>query len=388
MTSAGLLKCVSLILLCAVLVEGQTASPKASDVTAVEGGSWLNHLHRSLGQSSMGYTGRYGPTEPASAATGNMSPSLLPIASSDREITLTGADVYRLNCRGCHGESGLGAPPEIHSVINPVRATSVALTLQRMQQVGMSMTHREAAVLASQAMTALVDRLHNGGQNMPAFHHLREPELRALLQYLEQLAAVPGTNKALLNVHESHLHRGEQIVKSTCHICHNAQGPNPDPQQMLDGSIPPLSTLTSRKSLPEFVEKVTHGAPVLMGSPTMWYRGRMPVFYYLSQEEAADVYLYLESYPPPQLAYVTYAAAVHGEHDSWRPPAPSRAQEDRTPLILLLSATLISIFLLAIGFGVTYREFQRLSRQTKKPIPMPAPVVPATTPASSRAMTG
>ena len=285
MTSVGLLKYVSLILFCAVQLEAQTATPKAVDVTAVDGGSWLNHLHRSLGQSSMGYTGRYGPSEPASITTSTSLSSRLQLTVAPREITLTGADIYRLNCRGCHGETGLGVPPEIHSVINPVRATSAALTLQRMRLIGMSMSRREAATLASQARRALLVRLHNGGQDMPAFQHLREPEIGALLLYLEQLAAVPGADKALRVVRETHLHRGEQIVKSTCHICHNAGGPNPDLQQMLYGSIPPLSTLTFRKSLPDFVEKVTHGAPVLMGTPAMWYRGRMPVFYYLSRKK-------------------------------------------------------------------------------------------------------
>ena len=43
-------------------------------------------------------------------------------------------------------------------------------------------------------------------------------------------------------------------MKSTCHICHNAVGPNPNPQQILEGAIPPLSTLTTRTSMPEYFE--------------------------------------------------------------------------------------------------------------------------------------
>jgi hypothetical protein len=35
-----------------------------------------------------------------------------------------------------------------------------------------------------------------------------------------------------------------------------------------------------------------------MGSPAAPCRGRMPVFDYLSEDEAADVYLYLSLYPP------------------------------------------------------------------------------------------
>jgi hypothetical protein len=91
---------------------------------------------------------------------------------------------------------------------------------------------------------------------------------------------------------------GEQIVKSTCHICHNAVGSNPDPQQILEGAIPPLSTLTTRTTLSQFVRKVTFGNPITMGAPPEPFRGRMPVFDYLSQDEVANAYLYLTLYPP------------------------------------------------------------------------------------------
>jgi hypothetical protein len=35
-----------------------------------------------------------------------------------------------------------------------------------------------------------------------------------------------------------------------------------------------------------------------MGTPATPYRGRMPVFNYLSHDEAADAYMYLALYPP------------------------------------------------------------------------------------------
>ena len=87
-------------------------------------------------------------------------------------------------------------------------------------------------------------------------------------------------------------------MKSTCHVCHSAKGPNPDPQQIMEGVIPPLSCPMTRVGLPDFVRKVTSGAPIVMGTPATPYRGRMPVFFYLSQEEAADAYMYLALYPP------------------------------------------------------------------------------------------
>ena len=53
-----------------------------------------------------------------------------------------------------------------------------------------------------------------------------------------------------------------------------------------------------RASLPEFVRKATTGAPINMGMPSQPYRGRMSVFYYLTQDEAASAYMYLTFYPP------------------------------------------------------------------------------------------
>jgi hypothetical protein len=127
---------------------------------------------------------------------------------------------------------------------------------------------------------------------------MSEAEIRSLVAYLEQLAAIPGAEKNQIAVKESSYRIGEHIVKSTCHVCHSATGPNPSPEQILKGAIPPLSALTTRVSLSGFVRKVTSGAPIIMGTPPTYYRGKMPVFVYLSQDEAAAAYLYLIRYRP------------------------------------------------------------------------------------------
>jgi mono/diheme cytochrome c family protein len=120
-------------------------------VTNVQGDSWLNHLARNFNETSMGKTGRLGPSE---TMPGDDSPRWeqqpLPV-SATQAVTVRGADLYRMNCRGCHGESGLGAPPEINSVINPVRATSVALVIERMKTVGMDVSPATAAEMAQQS---------------------------------------------------------------------------------------------------------------------------------------------------------------------------------------------------------------------------------------------
>jgi mono/diheme cytochrome c family protein len=194
----------------------------------------------------------------------------------------------------------LGAPPEINSVIDPVRATSAALTVARMKKSGMDMSASAAAEMARQSQSALLDRLHHGGQDMPSFSQLNDAEVRSLIAYLNQLAGVPGAKQ--LTVTETPVRVGELVVKSTCHTCHDATGANPDLQQLENGVIPPLETLTTRVDQMELIRKVTSGAPITMGTPPTPHRGRMPVFYYLSKSEAADVYLYLTNYPPTLLA--------------------------------------------------------------------------------------
>jgi mono/diheme cytochrome c family protein len=209
-------------------------------------------------------------------------------------MTLNGADLYRLKCRGCHGVAGQGAPPEINSIINPVRATSAEVIMERMKERGAAISRKDAAVLARQSEYSLLERLHKGGTDMPN-PALTDAEIRVLMPYLDELSGIPARQ---LTTSESAARMGEHLVKSTCHICHTAVGPNPTPEDIAAGVIPPLSTLTSRTSLEQFVRKVTRGASLPMGSMAIPSRGRMPVFSYVSQSEAAAAYVYLLTYPP------------------------------------------------------------------------------------------
>jgi mono/diheme cytochrome c family protein len=293
------MKCLVVIFALLSPLPGQTAG-KETPVTPVKGESWISHLHKRFSDTSMGKTFHSGPAAPMPGEKPTGRQENLSLDFAARTMAFHGADIYRLNCRGCHEESGRGTPPEINSVIDPVRATSVEVIMARMKKAGMNMSRANAALLAKQSNTALLDRFHKGGQDMPPFPQLSEPEIRSLLAYLRQLAGIPGAEKVQVAINESPSHVGEQIVKSTCHICHNATGPNPSPQQIMDGAIPPLSALTSRTSMPEFVRKVTAGNPIIMGAESMPFRGRMPVFDYLSEDEVANAYLYLTLYPPQE----------------------------------------------------------------------------------------
>ena len=281
-------------------LSGQTSGSKEIPVTAVRGESWISHLHKRFSDTSMGKTYHSGPVAPMPGEKSAGGQEKLSLDFAARTMAYHGSDVYRLNCQGCHEASGHGMPPEINSVIDPVRATSVKVIVERMKKAGMNISRANAALLAKQSNTALLDRFHKGGTDMPPFPQLSEPEIRALTAYLRQLAGVPGAEKEQVAINESPSHVGEQIVKSTCHICHNAVGMNPGPQQILEGAIPPLSTLTTRATLQEFVRKVTAGSPISMGVSPVPFRGRMPVFDYLSEDEVANAYLYLTLYPPQE----------------------------------------------------------------------------------------
>ena len=130
---------VSLLMTTALL--GQAARQTEAPVTPVSGESWLSHLHRPLGETSMGKTGRLGPATMVLgglASEQNVKIEQLGYETAKQSVMVQGADLYRLNCRGCHGEFGLGAPPEINSVIGATRATSASLTMARMRERGLA----------------------------------------------------------------------------------------------------------------------------------------------------------------------------------------------------------------------------------------------------------
>lgn len=241
----------------------------------------------------MGRTGIWGPTpeEYAGPTEGFL------ILQSAPTVVLTGADIYRLSCRGCHKADGNGTPPEIPTIAGPVQATSAKLMQQRMAERGRAIEPAFARELAAGSKKDLLDRIHNGGKKMPSFGYLTPAEVNALIGYLEVLAAVPPSGKAG-PVTEPSMRPGELLVKGTCHICHDAAGFWPAPQQLLDGAIPPIAGFTSKKTLPDFIGKIRHGAPIAMGELGIAYRGRMPVFDYVTDEEAAQSYLYLLHFPP------------------------------------------------------------------------------------------
>jgi mono/diheme cytochrome c family protein len=369
---------VSLVL--AMTFIGQGAAQKDVPVTPVTGESWLSHLHRALENTSMGKTVRLGPPTivPTHAMAEQNAARLQNVVfeAAKPSLIVQGADLYRLNCQGCHGEFGLGAPPEINSVIEPTRATSASLIMARMKQRGLDTSWSQASEMANQAKGSLLDRLHKGGTDMPPFPHLSEPDVRAIFSYLRQLAGIPGAERQQVHVEESPLRVGEHIVKSTCHTCHNAAGVNPSPNELMQGVIPPLSTLTTRVTVQEFERKVRHGAPIMMGTPVLPYRGRMPVFDYLSESEVADAYLYLKLFPPsawtdpatppnpPQTA--SAIAAIVSTHEPPKNPPRSEAQDKKGSALPILAEVFVGLLVVG-GTAFTLYDVKR-SKAKRRPI--------------------
>jgi len=294
---------------------------EAPKVTPVQGPSWLKRLGLSLRQTRMGQMGgtqsapRSQLVEPESSPGGEPEPSFLSqlagivrqifsVFRSDRNaytdllnktFVLRGADLYRLNCQSCHGPDGRGAPPEIKSLLDPVRGASPALVQKKMEERGRPIDLEFARELATGAEATLRQRLEQGGETMPAFPHLRGDEVEALLDYLKELAGVPASERRDLRVTQSVARVGEHLVKGTCHICHDATGPGGGHMAMMRGIIPSLASFPKQNSIQQVVRQVKLGSSRMM----LMMRGdTMPAFPYLTEEEIAAAYLYLMEYPP------------------------------------------------------------------------------------------
>jgi len=261
-------------------------------VKPLSGPSWLTRLGITLRETTLGQGAqRYGPPPGARQAPANES-LLVP-----GTVPMSGADLYRLNCQACHRAEGTGTPPEIHSLLGAVQGASESLVRTRLRQQSGPTAERLAHTEARRARAEVLARLHKGGRRMPPRDYLQESDMQLLFVYLLELAAVPDRQHQSTHT-VSWARRGELVVKGTCHICHDAVGPNLSDSARLRGAVPSLESVMKTKSLREFVHKARNGEVVSLSDPSLQHRGRMPVFYYLQDEEVASAYVYLATYPP------------------------------------------------------------------------------------------
>lgn len=260
-------------------------------VTSASGPSLLTRIVASVDRTAFGQMGHIGEA-PAEVARRFSDPpaNRAPGWWLSEGWVVDGADLYRLNCRSCHGGGGQGLGPVIPTILDPVRAASPKAVQERMSQRGRSIPEKLARRLASRAELSFRHRLLEGGVIMPPFRHLSEVEVDALLGYLEVLAGVPASDRADLEIRDSPQRVGEHIVKANCLTCHDSVDRWP---RMTDRELPTLDRMTEEYSVHEFVHKVRAGSPTKGDR-----RGRMPRFNYLSAEELQAAYLYLFAYPP------------------------------------------------------------------------------------------
>ena len=277
-----------LVALCAGLV----VFAQGGKVTPVSGPSWLKRLNLRVTDTTLGRAGaHYGP------APGRPAPGGEETLRMSEPVTLTGGDLYRLNCQACHQAGGTGAPPEIKSVLAAVQGNTLeAVRRQLRGEEGPGVSEAAVRERAAAAEADLVKRIRTGGTRMPALAHLEQRDIDAIVAYIKELSHVEGGPQRAIQTTWNRV--GEHLVKGTCHICHDASGERPSPRMMLEGAIPPLSTFVRDKTVHEVVRKVRAGAPVMMGDPPTERRGRMPVFDYVRATEVAAVYTYLLSHPP------------------------------------------------------------------------------------------
>ncbi len=261
-------------------------------VTPVVGPSWLTHLGIGLKGTNLGQGAqRYGPAPDQSRPARGES---LIVPGTAR---IDGADMYRLSCQACHRAEGTGAPPEIHSLLGAIQGSSLALVRAQLQQRTGQSTEPAARAQANRARADVLARMHKGGLRMPPRDYLHAEDMRMLFAYLTHLAAAPDEEHQSARV-VSWARRGELVVKGTCHICHDAVGPRPSESALLRGAVPSLESLMKNKSIVDFVHKARKGEVVSYHDSWLQHRGRMPVFYYLRDEEVASAYVYLATYPP------------------------------------------------------------------------------------------
>jgi mono/diheme cytochrome c family protein len=288
---------------------GATANERGQ-VTPVRGPSVLSKFGLSVavtrfgqlgGTAPAGATSRQEPMPDLSAgrgAGGGMFAGFFhrrQAVTAGQPFVLTGADLYRLSCRSCHGPDGNGAPPEINSLLEPVQGTSAALLTERMRKGSHPVDPSFLQTVAAGAEQDLRQRLREGGKRMPSFAHLSESDADALIGHLQRMVGIPEAARPERRLTLAAARVGELVVKGTCHICHDATGPGRH-LMMMQEAIPSLASMPQGESLEQLIAKVRQGV-----APTMMMRtgpSQMPELPYLTAQELAAAMLYVREYSP------------------------------------------------------------------------------------------
>ncbi|MEW6456424.1 MAG: c-type cytochrome [Acidobacteriota bacterium] len=173
---------------------------------------------------------------------------LTAITSSNQDAIITGKDIYRLNCAGCHGADRTGNPPYYPSLLN----IEEKLSKREIQEI-----------------------IDKGKGKMPAFFHLTPQEKTAIIAFLldEKPQSVAISTTGL----------GERIFKSNCASCHRASTNDPKPPNVWMMEPAPLAGATKRFAKEEFFRILETG---------ICY---MPSFDHFTSSEREALYAFVES---------------------------------------------------------------------------------------------
>lgn len=229
-----------------VMAAPGASSPGAAaprEVTPATGPSLLTRLRTGFDQSSVGRAGYLGAPPAAVEAEAASAPT-----SSGwfvRGFELSGEDLYRVNCRSCHGVGAQGLAPITPSIVGRVRK-------------GEADPDPDARRRRAGTEMAIRHRLLEGGLVMPQFTQLGTDEVTALIGYLETIAGVAEGGGPASRLELPALVVGEQVVKSVCQICHDATPGMPH----AGGEVisPALSEIPEKYSVRALVRAVRAGA--------------------------------------------------------------------------------------------------------------------------------
>jgi mono/diheme cytochrome c family protein len=250
----------------------RAAEPTTDGPQPARGPSLLARMGSSMDRIALGQIGYSGVApdapEAASPATADGTPWLV------RGFALTGEDLYRINCRACHGAAVRGLASTTPSLVGKIRETVAA----------------NPGDANAAAELVIRHQLAEGGAIMPPFAHLAADETKALIGYLETVAGTTDT-AALPRVQVPALEVGEHVVKGVCQTCHDATpGLTPTGAK----AIPPaLSEIPQRWALGELLLSM-HARSAAAGGPAI-HRPRLG---FLTEQELAAGYVYLIAYPP------------------------------------------------------------------------------------------
>lgn len=180
--------------------------------------------------------------------------------TADKPAGSLGESIYLNQCGVCHGTNRTGSPPTYPSLVE----INNRLTTQQ-----------------------IVDKIHQGGGRMPAFHNLNQEQMAALIEYLKngghtkqdmrsdkvEMVSTPAPGEFLENVTDP---AGAAVYQEQCAVCHG------DHRQGMPPAFPALLGVGQRLTAQQIMDRIHQG------------KGAMPPFPKLQGDKLDSLVRYLE----------------------------------------------------------------------------------------------